>query len=183
MNHQKNNVHVSGILSKERVNDKEVSLEISICNTQIKSVIERCIWEKYKDQFPNEYQSLTISGVLQSERNDEGRLKYIIKAANIGHFHNVLVEELDERSSQFCGLVKLKKKFDFDTSSKLLLKRLLFETISSEKQVLEAVALRGIVPYFDNIQEGSVLMLKADYVADKNGNQYWRVNHIPEFIA
>ena len=148
-------------------------------------LVEKGQWEKFKSDFPAKYKSVTISGQLQTYRDEEGT-HYAIKAGEraINCFHNILHQTLDESESQFHGVVKLERKFDFDTSSNLYLKRLLFRTNSAHPVFFEAMALRGAAPFFDNINEGDCLYLRANYVLDKSGNPpYWRIKHKPQACA
>lgn len=186
----KNNVHVSGLVISERVIDtKTVKVTVGINANDtvlpVVTIVDDLAWEKFKDSFPNTYTSVTISGQLQSVRDDQGATLYSIRANSISCFHNVLAETLDETVSQFHGVVILKRKFDFDTASKLYLKRMLFETIHPERPaVFEAMALRGAAPYFDSFKEGEKMVLKANYVIDKSGKPpYWRIKHQPESLS
>jgi len=175
---QKNNVHVSGIVKGEQaLTPKESQLEVSIKGLIITIKIETALWEKFKQSYP-EHDSVTFSGQLQWFR--EG---YVVKANAVSCFHNVLKDVMDDSICQFYGKVTMEKKFDFNTNS-LLLKRMVFETEDPSPVKFEGVALRGISPYFDNVQEGETLVIKANLVSDKNGRPaYWRIKNRPELIT
>ena len=190
MVNQRNNVHVSGYVQSEKEHDsKNYQLIVGIeTNNQILPVtviVEKEQWEKFKSDFPAKYKSATISGQLQAFRDETGT-HYAIKAGerSINCFHNILNQALDESESQFHGRVRLERKFDFDTSSNLYLKRLLFRTDSVHPVFFEAMALRGAAPFFDNINEGDCMYLRANYVLDKSGKPpYWRIKHKPQACA
>lgn len=187
----KNNVRVSGQLVKEESINERIDIVRLIVGIETKGIIlpvpvliDTEQWETFKEDFPDKYYSVKVSGQLKAFRTQEGT-QYIIKAGekSISCFHNVLHSSLDESESQFFGVVTLKKKFDFDTNTKLYLKRMLFETDTRHPTVFEAMALRSSAPYFDNINEGDQLLLRANFVLDKNGNPpYWRIKHRPEIL-
>jgi len=175
---QKNNVHVSGIvMEEEALTSKESQLRVGIkddLNLTVK--IENVLWEKFKQSHP-EHDGVTFSGQLQWFR--EG---YVIKANAVTCFYNVLKDVMDDSVCQFYGKVTLQRKFDFNTNH-LYLKRMVFETDNPSPVKFEGVALRGISPYFDDIQEGENLIIKANLVSDKNGRPpYWRIKSQPELL-
>lgn len=188
INLSRNNVHVSGkVLAEERFLQGfyHVTIGINSSNSLLTVIvqIDAPQWEQFKQEFPDKCNSVTISGRLRTLRIGDN-IQYIIQAGknSISCFHNFFD---DESGSQFYGLVKLRKKFDFDTKSKMYLKRLVFEICDSTTRnvYFEAIALRGTAPYFDNIEEGEIMFLKASFVIDENGNPpYWRIKHQPELI-
>lgn len=187
-----NNVHVSGqVLQEVRTDSGCVNLMIGVATADINTLlpiwatvdVEK--WKLFKSNFPD-FSSVTISGQLQYRQNPihpGEKVPYII-GESVSCFHNELADLLDESKSEFRGVVRLRKKFNFGGSSSLHLIRMLFETTSTPSVSFEATALRGAAPYFDEIGEGEKVFLKADYVLDQNGNPpYWRIKHRPEAIA
>lgn len=184
----KNNVHVSGQLIEERTlspSTVQILIGVKQANGEVpfNVVIDQEQWKKFKNDFPGKYNSVTVSGQLQAHRDTNG-MNYSIKAGNgsITRFHNILQDY--ESVSQFYGPVILEKKFDFDTTSNLYLRRMVFKTCTNHPVYFEAMALRGAVPYFDDINEGDRLILKANFVKDANGKPpYWRIKRKPQVQA
>lgn len=182
----KNNIFASGDLLEERCLDSvSTLLTVNINNDDnialpVMTLVDLKEWEKFKKAFPSDYKSLTVHGQIKKNASNH---QFFIEANGICCFHNLLEMEAE---SEFSGIVRLKKKFNFDTSSRLYLKRMVFETLpylNGSPVSFEATALRGIAPYFDEIKEGDIMYLKANYVTDSNGNPpYWRVRHKPEVI-
>lgn len=180
----KNNIFASGDLLEERCFDSvSTLLTVDINNGSdiilpVLTLVDLKDWERFKESFPNNYKSVTVHGQIKKNASNQ----FFIEANGLCCFHNLLKMEA---ASEFSGIVRLKKKFNFDTSSRLYLKRMVFETMpyKSSPVCFEATALRGIAPYFDEIEEGDIMYLKASYVTDSNGNPpYWRVRHKPEVI-
>ena len=190
----KNNVHVSGnVLGERYLKNNTVQITVGIQNEKFSLPINVLApaetWKKFKAEFPENSDSVTISGKLLTKRSQvDGALKYLIKANSITCFHNILQDSLDESETAFHGLVRLKKKIKFDNNSNLYLNRMVFEIVDNDliKQpvIFEARALRGAAPYFDNIQEGEELVLRANYVKDRSDNPpYWKIKHRPEQVC
>ncbi len=188
----KNNVHTSGYLISEEIGEYNVRLVIGIIvlqkNLEVYADIPIPIWEKYKSDFPRDFFSISVSGILKTEQNDDGTLKYIIKVTpkngSVRHFDNVLEESLNETTLFFSGPVELKEKFDFNPKSNLFLKRMVFKTVGCHSVFFEAMAFRRIAQYFESIQEGDIITLKANYTIDNNDCHlpYWKVNKPPTLI-
>ena len=176
-----NNVHVSGNVLAEKVLNSKSQLEVGIETGNnvipITAIVKNAQWEKFKKDYPDRHNAVTISGQLQILRDG-----YVVQADSITCFHNILQDELNESGCQFHGRVRLKKKFDFDTKSNLFLKRLILETDSAQPVRIEAMALRGAASSFEEIEEGQELFVKANLVMDNQGDHppYWRIDHQPE---
>ena len=187
----KNNIHVNGYVQKEIYFSESnfvlitVGVPVNDKLLQIQVITDKQYWENFKKSFPKNYNSISVSGKLKTNRN-AATSDYIIQANSISCFHNLLGDNFDETEATFHGIVKLKKKFEFGTNSKLYLKKMVFETVDIAKKnvTFEAMALRSAAPYFDTIEEGEEIVLKADYTLDKNGNPpYWRIKCRPELVA
>lgn len=191
----KNNVQVSGCVFREDVaTTNTTQIMVGIENLKIPVLVNTKEWEHFKEQYPDNYTSITVSGELKKYWND-ARYEYMIKAGDacsLNCFHNVLQGYLDESKIQFQGVVRLKGcdpnveedgENQKSEPSRLYLKRLIFETDSQYPVSFEAIALRKVVPYFEEIKEGSRLFLKADYIVDREGYPpYWKVKAIPKVI-
>lgn len=178
----KNNVHVSGIvLNEEIITSSEIKIVIGIEEAlTFPVVIQKKSWEKFKKIYP-ECKSVTFFGQLRTFRKSTGSIEYSIEASSVSCFHNILQDSLlNESGSQFHGIVTLQKKFDFEPESKLFLKRMVFKT-DDRPVYLEATALRSIAPYFEDINEGEKMILRANYMFD-NHQPYWRIKHRPVLI-
>ena len=183
----KNNVQVSGLVESERaISDQVTRLDVAIISENHTLYVTANIlteqWESFKDEFPDRCNSVTISGLLEAEKSD-GMFHYIIRANHVNCFDDSL-DGLNESQFLFTGVVELKEKFDFNPSSKLLLKRLRFETVEHSTR-FEAVALRSIASRFDTINEGDRLFVKAIYVVDKKFGYppYWKISTSPKVLA
>ena len=190
MPHVRNNVHVSGKLIREGEtfgNIIQLIIGITVAEKILPVTVEvqKNYWETFKANFPDRYKSVSVSGILNAERID-GNMTYkvfVTEPTSISCFNNILNGSLNETQTVFYGPVRLKKKFDFDTESKLYLKRMIFETAEKGQNPtsFEAVALRSAAPYFDEINEGEMLLLRANYVLDKKKEDYppyWRVSRL-----
>ena len=185
-----NNVHVSGkIINKKILNEKFIQLELGIeSNEKIIPISTKILlkeWNRLIKSFP-EIQSISISGTLFKDYEPEyDEEKYIIKTLktnSLSCFHNLLSDSLNESKICFYGPVTLQKKLNYTTNSQLILKRMIFET--EENVVFEATAIRSLALFFDNIEEGAKLLLKANYIIDKKGfAPYWIIKHYPEQIS
>ena len=160
----KNNVHVSGELLTENPSGTTATrlmIGIPVDNSTILPVwalVNQIQWNKFKSEYNPRF--VTIAGQLQHiSRNGEDCpcIKATSTPTSITQFYNGLIPILDESKCQFHGAVVLKKKFDFDTPTKLYLKRIILESCSNPSYTFEAVTLRGITSCFDNIQEGTSL--------------------------
>ena len=176
-----NNVHINGIVTRQEVNEDASSYELTIEANSIptKVSLERAIWENFQNQFPGQV-SVSISGQLQTAKTEGS--KYSVKGNSVACFRNYLGNQAE---ISFDGTVKLRKKFDFNTDSKLFLKRLLLSTDIAEQRpvTFEAMALRSCAPYFDEIDEGEKLQIKANFVKDDSGNPpFWRIKSRPAVL-
>lgn len=177
--YRKNNVQVSGELKDFHTNDEfaQLLLENPI---PIVVIIPLTIWNKFNFSHPEE-KNLSLSGVLDKENKTNEYVVKIVNDNSISCFHNLLGNEAE---TTFSGSVILKKKFDFNTDSKMYLKRMIFETIDFEPITFEAVAIRSIVSYFDNIEEGTKLKIKASFTLSKDGlPPYWRITNKPIIVS
>ena len=183
---QKNNVHINGtLISEYNLSSSKVKLLIKTENLKqlpIIAIIGRKQWEGFKKAFPNSYKSLSISGILTKISNSN-EVKYLINVTNdnsISCFHSI--KELNESGLDFSGTVKLIKKLDFTLESKLFLKKIILETTSEPPIKFEVTVLRSVAHYFDEIEEGTILKIKASYVCDLTHPPCWKMNSIPEII-
>lgn len=188
MNTHRNNVQISGQILREDVLERNVQVMVGIDNlsTAVPVLISQKVWNKFKDNFSEEPKSITVSGELNDywvNRDFDFAIKANRKNSVIC-FHNMLQEYLDESGIKFEGIVKLKAKIGFDSDSSLLVKRMLFETVSKYPVTFAATALRKFAPYFDDLEPGTELVIKADYVPltgkdDCCHKYYWRIRSIP----
>lgn len=181
---RRNNVHISGNLVKETEKKEGKTILEMASPTHISAMVEAEQWDRFKSEYPN-IKTISLSGILNRQIVN-GNTTYFINVINdnsICCFHNLLDDDFDLKT-RFSGAVRLKKKFNFDIESHMYLKRLIFETIGSGiPTTFEAVALRSIAPYFDEIEEGDELILKAIYVSTDDGyNPYWRITNKPVLI-
>lgn len=172
----RNNVQISGeiLSSEDKKNTIFLLIGISRDLIPIKVIIDRLLWENFKKNFP-EAKSITVNGQLISKKGE-----FAIKTSQIRLFHNDLSEVLDESGINFHGKVQLSKKFDFQPKNHLYLKRMIFKTDISS---FEATALRSIATFFNDIEEGDTIILKATYVIDQSQKNppYWRIQQKPEY--
>ena len=124
-----NNVHVNGSLILEsQLNSSKVELLIKTeKQLPIIAIVGKEKWESFKKDFPNSYESLSISGTLTKAY---GLNKYIINVNNdnsISCFHSI--KELNESGIEFYGTVKLIKKLDFTPESNLFIKKIVLKTL------------------------------------------------------
>ena len=179
----KNNVHVSGILLYEEKIDyitTRLTLQTKTTDNKIipvKVIVATNDWESFKMKCPNNYNSISVDGFLDRKGKET-----IIKGTFIGCFFNILEGTLNETGTKFYGPATLKKKLDFGNNANLFVRRMAFETTNGV--ILETIAMRSSAPYFDQINEGDRILLKASYVADKKEDfpPYWRISHRPELL-
>ena len=176
-NFRRNNVHVNGELKWLDECDGSEFVKLRLGNsTPIMATVPKRKWEEFQSKYPNE-RNLSISGVL-NRLEDGNNLVSVINDNSIGLFHDVLGEGM-ETIPVFCGAVRLVKKFTFNTVTKLYLMRMIFTTIDSTPTTFEAVAVRSIVPYFEKIEEGTTMYLKAMLMHDEKFHPYWKITHKP----
>ena len=182
-NATRNNVHVSGkVLQENQVTPYTTHLIVGINDNLSIPVLVQCEqWERFKEN-SSDTSAVTISGKLK-EYQDSDQYRFAIDAKgfhsmNLTCFQNLLKDYLDESGIYFEGPVRLLSKSDYNTDSELLLKNLTFETCTRYPIVFEAVALRKLAPFFDKIEEGTKLYIKADLF--RKYPPYWRVKAIPK---
>lgn len=185
---QRNNVHVNGTLILEsQLSSSKVELLIKTDNLKhfpIIAIVGKEKWKNFKKEFPNSYESISISGTLTKKYGLNHQTRYIIYATNdnsISCFHSI--KELNESGIEFYGTVKLIKKLDFTPESNLFLKKIILETTNESPIDFEVTVLRSVAHYFDEIEEGTLLKAKASYVFDSSHPPYWKMNSIPEVIG
>lgn len=176
---RRNNVHVNGELKRfEKIGTEFIGLQLENPVPILATVpIEQ--WNRFVSLYPEE-KNLSLSGVLNRIENQN--IINVVNDNSIGRFHNILGEV--ETEIKFKGDVKLLRKFPFSTESKLYLMRMVFLTLDSNPTSFEAIAVRSIVPYFEEIKEGTKMELQASLMAEKSDRfqPYWRVTHRPVII-
>ncbi|MBR2290080.1 MAG: hypothetical protein IJ867_05735 [Clostridia bacterium] len=187
MDLQTNNVLVSGNIMEEfPISPKTTRLEVGAkANGNIVVTIPVLIsteqWESFKEDYPEKYESVTISGHLDSAyKENSDNIPYVIKTGknSITCFHHMLDNYIDESKIQFSGIVKLLEKSDLSKDSELILRWLTLETTTKYPTVFKAVALRKIAPDLNKVKAGTNLWVKANLVQDKETYQpYWRLKN------
>lgn len=188
MNFSQNNVHVSGnLISESQLSSSKVQLLIKTENLQkmpIIAIVGREQWESFKKAFPDSYESISVSGTLTKTYGLNHQVKYIIHVNNnnsISCFHSI--KGLNESNMEFYGTVRLIKKLDFNLESNLYLKKIVLETTDESPIKFEVTVLRSVAHYFDEIEEGTLLKAKANYVSDSAHPPTWRMTSKPMVLS